>query len=65
MTIYFLYFGKLAYSNILQKKINFEFQIEEDRQLEDLLKKLLKENPKERMNWQEYFNHPFFRQYEY
>ena len=41
MTIYFLYSGKLYYSNI---------KIEEDRQLEDLLKKLLKRNPDKRIN---------------
>ena len=52
-TIIFLYFGY----------IRNDFQIKEDRQLEDLLKKLLKEDPDERINWEEYFDHPFFKQY--
>ena len=38
---------------------------DEDKQFEDLLIKLLKENPDERITWKEYFNHPFFKQYEY
>ena len=61
MTIFFLYSGKLAY---IEEK-SLKFKIEEDRQLEDLLYKLLKRNPDERINWEEYFTHPFFRQYEY
>ena len=43
VTIYFLYFGVLPYSNLNEKTINLNFQIE-DRHLEDLLKKLLREN---------------------
>ena len=50
MTIYFLYFNEIAYlyldkldSN--EKELSFKCQIEEDRQLEDLLKKLLKKIP--------------------
>ena len=39
-------------------------QIEEDKQLEDLLKKLLKKNPRNRITWEKYFEHPFFKQYE-
>ena len=68
VTIYFLYFNEFPYDkhyHLSKKKINMNFQIEEDRQLEDLLKKLLKENPDERINWEEYFAHPFFRQYYY
>ena len=39
--------------------------IYEDKALEDLLKKLLKVNPNERITWEEYFDYPFFKQYEY
>ena len=69
VTIYYLYFGKFPYDTedmlSIMKGPKLNFQIEEDRQLEDLIKKLLKENPDERLNWDEYFIHPFFNQYEY
>ena len=32
----------------------------ESPELDDLLKKLLVENPQKRLNWNQYFNHPFF-----
>jgi len=69
LTIYYLYFGKLPFN---RKKdgfntniVDIKIEINEDKQLEDLIKKLLKENPDERITWEEYFNHPFFKQYEY
>ena len=39
--------------------------IEEDLIFDDLVRKLLKINPEERITWEEYFAHPFFKQYEY
>ena len=63
ITIYLLYFGDYPYDN--KGKINWKFKIKKDNQLEDLLKRLLKENPNERITWEEYFEHPFFKQYEY
>ena len=70
--IYNLYFGKFPFKiNTFQRLITPElnrkikFKIEEDIQLEDLIKKLLKENPDERINWEEYFEHPFFKQNNY
>ncbi len=39
--------------------------IEEDLQLDDLIRKLLEVNPDKRITWNEYFEHPFFKQYEY
>ena len=65
ITIYYLYFGKLPYDDEYREKLNHNFEIEEDRKLEDLIKKLIKENPDERITWEDYFNHPFFKQYEY
>ena len=79
ITIYFLYFGKHPYYRnngetritLLNEIKNFNdnleeiIKIEEDKELEDLLIKLLKENPDERITWIDYFNHPFFKQYEY
>ena len=38
--------------------------MKKDNQLEDLLTKLLKENPDERISQEEYFEHPFFKKYE-
>ena len=65
--IYYLYFNSYPFYNksAINLKVNMNFQIEEDKQLEDLLKKLLKEDPDERISWKEYFEHPFFKQYEY
>ena len=67
--MYYLYFGKYPFNmeNMLSrlKPFNINFTIEEDRELEDLIKKLIKENPDERITWVEYYQHPFFKQYEY
>ena len=68
ITIYLLYFGKFPYDNFdyfLKNVSNLNLQIDEDKMLEDLIKKLVKENPDERITWEEYFNHPFFKQYKY
>ena len=66
VTIYYLYFGKLPFNRkSITDKINMNIRLDEDKQLEDLLIKLLKENPDERITWEEYFKHPFFKQYAY
>ena len=73
ITIYVLYFGKLPFSsysvnefnNLLKAPKTINVIIEEDRKLEDLLNKILKENEFERISWEQYFNHPFFKQYIY
>ena len=69
VTIYYLYFGKLPFNrrNIGNNTNNIDIKIEidEDKQLEDLLIKLLKANPDERITWEKYFDHPFFKQYGY
>ena len=44
---------------------NINLKIEEDRELEDLLIKLLNNDSYKRISWEEYFDHPFFKQYEY
>ncbi len=36
------------------------FKKTNDSNLDDLIKKLLVEDPKKRISWKEYFNHPFF-----
>jgi hypothetical protein len=62
-TIYYLHEGEF-YENIKPSIFNFDITIKEDKQLEDLLKKLLKENKDKIISWEEYFVHPFFDQYE-
>ena len=39
--------------------VDFDNSIE-DKDFKDLLTKMLKINPKNRLNWKEYFYHPFF-----
>ena len=73
-TIYLLYFGNCLFKANCFEELVDEVEIYdsnslptiyEDKALEDLLKKLLKVNPNERITWEEYFDHPFFKQYEY
>ena len=46
--------------------IDFVYMINvQDEKLKDLINKCLKVNPDERISWEEYFEHPFFKQYEY
>ena len=64
--IYQLHFKELPYKGfneqeiLKQIKFNNLIQHPEDPQLRDLLNKLLVMDPKKRMSWDEYFNHPFF-----
>jgi len=67
--IYILKFGKSPFNgqteNALIKNIN-NFNNNKIREtgnedLDDLLKKLLEKDYEKRLNWDEYFNHPFFR----
>ena len=65
LIIYYLYFNQLPFidkedyfnlnNKIILKKTHFKI-------LDDLISKLLIKNPNERINWDEYFNHPFNRQ---
>ena len=73
LTIYYLYFGKLPYSqfsldeynNLLENPQNINVTISTDKNLEDLINKILKKDVKDRINWHQYFLHPFFKQYNY
>ena len=46
-----------------RKELNSNKQLKEpdDQDLRDLLNKMLKVNIKERISWNDYFNHPFFK----
>ena len=71
LTIIYFYFGDYIEDEKIinylsdQKKANKCIPINEDKQLEDLLNKLIVENPDERITLEEYLEHPFFKQYEY
>ena len=64
--IYFMYFKEYPYIGknelMLFKDINSGKKLKsiENKELNDLLNKLLKINIKERLSWNEYFNHSFF-----
>ena len=53
--------GAIYYNNF--NKDNFEIQFDnsiKNEDFKDLVKRMLKLNPKNRLNWDQYFNHPFF-----
>ena len=62
MTLYMLYWKNFNHLNMFIQKI---IKIVEDLQLDDLIRKLLEKDPNKRITWFEYFEHPFFKQYEY
>ena len=37
-------------------------KLSNDSKLDDLIRKLLVSDPKKRITWEEYFNHPFFKE---
>ena len=74
VTLYLLYFRRFGLHNeirevLIGKRVTFGEKllqkIGEDLIFDDLVRKLLKINPKERITWEDYFAHPFFKQYEY
>ena len=61
MTLYSLYWKNLNLDNF-----NYVIKkIEENLALDDLIRKLLVADPNKRITWNEYFEHPFFKQFEY
>ncbi len=63
--IYYLLFQKYPYNGTeyeIMKQIesNKQLNIINDELLDDLLKKMLEPNVNKRINWEEYFIHPFF-----
>ena len=54
--IYYLYFLKTL-------KDPFKYKNPDDKDLSDLMNKLIVFQPAKRMNWEEYFSHPFFKKY--
>ena len=68
--IYFLLFKEYPYNGnnevLLFNDINSGKKLKncENKELNDLMNKMLKINVKERISWEEYFNHSFFKQNE-
>ena len=66
--IYQLNTKKYPYHSPIEKGILEEIQNKgktvlrdiKDEKLKDLLSKMLEKNPKKRISWEDYFNHPFF-----
>ena len=69
--LYKLIFGKSPYSGISTQHIirqiesfgNKTFKKTGDKELDDLILKLLEKDSLKRINWDEYFDHPFFKKY--
>ena len=63
-----MYFKEYPYNGknevLLLKDINSGKQLKsiDNQELNDLMKNLLKINPNERLSWEEYFNHKFFKE---
>ena len=53
-------FGKTLEEIYMNRKKN-KFAKTGDELLDDLIKKTVVYEPKQRINWNEYFNHPFFK----
>ena len=66
--IYILYFNDYPYKGNSEKELleqinlgNNILKTTSNEDLNDLIRKLLVKNPQNRLSWDEYFNHPFFR----
>ena len=65
--IYYMYFKEYPYNGNSEYKIikdiesNKKLKIFEDKKLNDLVSKMLIVNEKERISWDDYFNHSFFQ----
>ena len=66
--IYRLIFGESPYKGeenvlikMIDKYVNRLFKEIKNKELDDLIKKLLEKEPSKRINWDEYFNHIFFK----
>ena len=63
--IYYLLFQKYPYNGTeyeIMKEIEYNKQLNiiNNKLLDDLIKKMLNPNINKRINWEDYFNHPFF-----
>jgi len=56
------YNGRGEYQILKEIESNKKLKSSDNEVLNDLLNKMLKNNINERLSWEEYFNHPFFKQ---
>jgi len=56
---------EIEYINNIKNSGKNNFQKTKIEPLDDLISKLLEADPKLRLSWDEYFNHPFFKDYNY
>ena len=57
----YIFEGKTPLERLKNQKENkFKKEIDDDKLLNDLIKKLVVYERKDRINWDDYFNHPFF-----
>ena len=67
--IYRLYFGDSPFRGMTQAALIRNIEQNRNKllkktgneELDDLIRKLLEKDPLKRLNWDEYFNHPFFK----
>lgn len=62
-TPFFGYDIQALITDIKSKVNNLEFPREISNESKDLIKRLLKTNPKERIDWHDFFNHPLFEKF--
>ena len=66
--IYYLYFGvnpfgeyETAYYHNIKNEGQEDFDFSNNKDFDDLIKKLLIKEPEKRISWEDYFNHPFLK----
>ena len=66
LTIYQLYFWKYPFDDFSDSTYISENlpKIEEDKDFDDLIRKILKNELNERISWKDYFEHRFFMKYD-
>ena len=57
----YIFDGKNYVDKLINKKLNKMKKNTDDAKLNSLIKKLVVIDPHERMEWKDYFNHPFFK----
>ena len=66
--MYQLYYKKIPYDGKTEKDIldriiyNYPYKQPDDKYFGDLLNKILVKDPRNRISWDEYFNHPFWKE---
>ena len=66
--IYYLYFGvnpfgeyETAYYHNIKNEGQEDFDFSNNKDFDDLIRKLLIKEPEKRISWEDYFNHPFLK----